>query len=261
LDNKTGGFSFKKPMNEDSDIKKVIAVMSGKGGVGKSSVTSLMAITLKDAGYKVGILDADVTGPSIVKVFGLSGQRAMATERGAMPLTTKGGIKVISIQALLENEEQAAIWRGPMISGVIEQFWTDVIWGDLDYLLLDLPPGTADVPLTVMQSIVPDGIVMVTTPQELVELIVKKSVNMAKIMKTRIFGIIENMSYMVCSHCGNKMAPFGESRIDSIAEGLELDVLGKLPIDPEFVRAADRGEVEEYKGELKTVLKGIQEKL
>jgi Mrp family chromosome partitioning ATPase len=257
MDKSPGAPSFKKPMNEESSIKKVIAVMSGKGGVGKSSVSSLISLILSRDGYKVGILDADVTGPSIMKIFGLEGQRASATPKGAVPLESRGGIKIMSVQAVLEKSEEAVIWRGPLVSGLIQQFWTDVLWGELDYLIIDMPPGTSDVPLTVMQSLPLDGVVAVTSPQELVELVVKKSISMAKSMKTRGIGMIENMSYMVCSHCGTRMEPFGESRVDSVAGEMGIEVLGKLPIDREFVSACDDGVIEDYNGELTRILEKV----
>jgi Mrp family chromosome partitioning ATPase len=257
----SSGANFKKPMNEHSSIKKVIAVMSGKGGVGKSSVTSLVSVCLSDMGFKVGILDADITGPSIMKIFGLEGQRAMATEKGAVPVETGGGIKVISIQALMEKGDTAAIWRGPILSGVVQQFWTDVMWGDLDYLVIDLPPGTADIPLTVMQSIPLDGVLVVTSPQELVELVVRKSVDMAKKMGTRIMGIVENMSYIVCGCCGNRIDLFGSSRADKIAEELGIEVIAKMPLDSGFVKASDEGAIERYRGELRELIGDAVKKL
>jgi Mrp family chromosome partitioning ATPase len=227
-----------------SKINKVVAVVSGKGGVGKSLVTSLMAVTMQRKGYKVGVLDADITGPSIPKIFGVK-EKAYSNELGVLPATTENGIKIISLNLLMENEENPVIWRGPIIGGVVKQFWTDVIWGELDYLFIDMPPGTGDVPLTVFQSIPLDGIVIVTLPQDLVSLIVRKSYNMAKTMNIPILGIVENMSYTTCPHCGEQINLFGSSRIAETAEDLNIKQFVRMPIDSEFTQLCDQGEIEE----------------
>ena len=252
--------SFLEEMNKDSSIKKVIGIVSGKGGVGKSFVTASLASAMAKAGYKVGILDADITGPSIPKMFGVHGP-AMGTERGVNPIEAENGIKIMSINLLMDDEEAPVVWRGPVIAGTVKQFWTDVIWGDLDYLFVDMPPGTGDVPLTVFQSLPVDGIVVVTSPQELVQLIVKKAFNMAGMMHMPVLGVVENFSYLVCPDCGKKISVFGESHVDEVAKELAIPVLAKLPIEPEKAKAADAGEF--YKADTSefdaavTVLKNI----
>lgn len=233
-----------EPMNSRSQINKVIAVMSGKGGVGKSLVTSSLAAKLKKKGYKVGILDADITGPSIPKMFGLN-ETANGDGNGLYPVETSSGIKVMSVNLLLEDEEEPVIWRGPVISSVVKQFWSDVYWGELDYLLIDMPPGTGDVPLTVFQSIPVDGAIIVTSPQDLVRLIVKKAYNMVVKMDIPVMGIVENYSYIECPDCGKKIALFGESKIDEIASEIGVEVLGKLPIVPAIAKLADEGRFDE----------------
>lgn len=233
-----------EPMNSRSQINKVIAVMSGKGGVGKSLVTSSLAAKLKKKGYKVGILDADITGPSIPKMFGLN-ETANGDGNGLYPVETSSGIKVMSVNLLLEDEEEPVIWRGPVISSVVKQFWSDVYWGKLDYLLIDMPPGTGDVPLTVFQSIPVDGAIIVTSPQDLVRLIVKKAYNMVVKMDIPVMGIVENYSYIECPDCGKKIAVFGESKIDEIASEISVEVLGKLPIVPAIAKLADEGRFDE----------------
>lgn len=233
-----------EPMNSRSQINKVIAVMSGKGGVGKSLVTSSLAAKLKKKGYKVGILDADITGPSIPKMFGLN-ETANGDENGLYPVETSSGIKVMSVNLLLEDEEEPVIWRGPVISSVVKQFWSDVYWGELDYLLIDMPPGTGDVPLTVFQSIPVDGAIIVTSPQDLVRLIVKKAYNMVVKMDIPVMGIVENYSYIECPDCGKKIAVFGESKIDEIASEIGVELLGKLPIVPAIAKLADEGRFDE----------------
>lgn len=237
--------SFLAETHPKNKIKNVIAVVSGKGGVGKSLVTSLLAVTLQRMGNKVGIMDADITGPSIPKVFGLKDQAGQA-EDGVIPVDTKTGIEVISLNLLMENEDAPVIWRGPVISGVVKQFWTDVIWGELDYLLIDMPPGTGDVPLTVFQSFPLDGIVVVTLPQDLVSLIVKKSYNMAKRMNIPVLGIVQNMSYIICPHCGETINLFGSGKIEATAEELEIGQWAKLPIDSNFTSLCDQGRIEEF---------------
>lgn len=230
--------SFLVDMNAFSDIKHVIGVVSGKGGVGKSMVTASLANQLASKGYRVGILDADITGPSIPKMYGLH-QPAVADDQGIYPAITDNDIKVISINLLMPNEESPVIWRGPVIAGMVKQFWSDVIWGELDYLLVDMPPGTGDVPLTVFQSLPVEGIVIVSSPQDLVRMIVKKAYNMAVTMNIPVLGIVENYSYLACPDCGKKISVFGESHIDEIAKELGTPVLGKMPVDPEFAHMAD----------------------
>ena len=236
--------SFLKPMNKNSNIKKVIGVVSGKGGVGKSLVSCLLAAKCQKAGLKVGVLDADITGPSVPKSFGIT-SRAMQDETGLLPTVTKTGVKMMSINLLLEDVNSPVVWRGPVISGVIEQFWTDVNWGELDYLFVDMPQGTGDVALTVFQSLPVDGIVIVTTPQDLVKMIVNKAFNMAKIMNVPVLGLVENMSYYQCPDCGKKHNIFGESQIDETAAELGVPVLAKLPIDPNVAKLVDEGKVED----------------
>ena len=236
--------SFAAPANAHSDIKKVIAVVSGKGGVGKSMVTASLAAAMAARGKRVGVLDADITGPSIPTAFGLHG-RATATEEGILPALTKGGIAVMSLNLLMGKETDPVVWRGPVIAGAVKQFWTDVVWGDLDYLFIDMPPGTGDVPLTVYQSLPIDGVVVVTTPQDLVSMIITKAVNMANLMDIPVLGLVENYSYFECPGCGERHAVFGESKIDKVAEGLGLKVLARLPIDPRLAAAGDAGAVED----------------
>ena len=240
--------SFIEKPNAMSSIKKVIGVVSGKGGVGKSMVTSMLATLLRRKDYGVGVLDADITGPSIPKVFGLH-ERATANDFGILPVPTKTGIQVMSLNLLLDDETTPVVWRGPIIAGTVKQFWTDVVWKDVDFLFVDMPPGTGDVPLTVFQSLPVDGIIVVASPQELVSMIVAKAVNMAQMMNIPILGIIENMSYLVCPDCGKHISLFGESHVDEIAAKHGLKVLAKMPIDPELARLADEGKIEAYGGE------------
>ena len=232
--------SMLEAMNAYSNIKHVIGVVSGKGGVGKSFVTSSLAVQMAKAGYKVGILDADITGPSIPKMFGAHGQ-LVGDEKGMYPYETKEGIKIVSINLLMEDEEAPVVWRGPVIAGAVKQFWNEAVWGDVDYLFVDMPPGTGDVPLTVFQSLPVDGIVIVTSPQELVQMIVKKSFHMANMMHIPVLGLVENFSYLKCPDCGKKIALFGESNIDEVAAKEGTRVLGKLPLDPAYAKAADAG--------------------
>lgn len=241
-DRKPAKEDFLKPMNKYSNIKKVIGVVSGKGGVGKSLVTCLLASKCAEAGLKVGVLDADVTGPSVPKSFGVH-SRAMQDEECLLPTVTDNGVKIMSINLLLEDVNSPVVWRGPVISGVIEQFWSDVRWGELDYLFVDMPPGTGDVALTVFQSLPVDGIVIVSTPQDLVKMIVNKAVNMAKMMDVPVLGLVENMSYYTCPDCGKKINIFGESRIDETAAEIGVPVLAKLPINPDINRMVDNGEI------------------
>lgn len=232
--------------HEGSLIKNVIGVLSGKGGVGKSAVTELLAVQLAKAGKKVGILDADITGPSIPKAFGLT-ERAMGDETTIYPVVTKDlNIDVMSINLLLENPSDPVVWRGALIGGTVRQFYTDVLWKDIDYLLVDMPPGTGDVALTVFQSIPLDGIVVVTTPQDLVSMIVGKAIKMAGLMNIPVLGLIENMSYVSCPDCGKKINIFGESKLDAVAAEYDLPVLARLPIDPALVSAVDAGQIESY---------------
>lgn len=238
---------MKEKLNSKSSIKKTIGVMSGKGGVGKSLVTSLMAVLLSRRGHKVGILDADITGPSIPKAFGLIGH-AEGDGEYIYPVTTKTGIDVMSINLLLESDTDPVVWRGPVIAGAVKQFYTEVVWRDIDFLLVDMPPGTGDVPLTVFQSIPLDGIIVVTSPQELVSMIVEKAVKMANMMHVPIMGVVENMSYAVCPDCGKEIKVFGESHIDSICRQYGLALLGRLPIDPKTARACDSGLIELFEG-------------
>ena len=230
--------------HKKSNIKKVIGVVSGKGGVGKSLVTSLLASKMKKEGYNVGILDADITGPSIPKIFGVSGN-VYATEEGAYPKSSKGGVDIMSINLLLDDDTKPVVWRGPVIAGAVGQFWTDIIWEDIDYMFVDMPPGTGDVPLTVFQTLPVDGIVIVASPQELVSMIVEKAVHMANMMNVKVLGLVENMSYIECPDCGKKINVFGESHVAEIAEKYNLDVLANIPIDPEIAEKCDKGEIED----------------
>ena len=242
--NKGGNGIPKEPMNQFSNVKKVIGVVSGKGGVGKSFVTASLACAMKKAGYQVGIMDADITGPSIPKMLGVHGQ-IVGDERGMIPMEAENGIKVMSVNLLLDHEEDPVIWRGPVIAGVVKQFWNETVWGDVDYLFVDMPPGTGDVPLTVFQSLPVDGIVIVTSPQELVQMIVKKAYNMAEQMHIPVLGIVENFSYLACPDCGKKISLFGESHVDEVAEELQVPVFGKLPLDPSRAQKADEGKFAE----------------
>ncbi len=236
--------SFLEPTGEFNNIKHVVAVVSGKGGVGKSMVTSLLATLLSKKGYKVGILDADITGPSIPKSFGITGM-AMQNEIGVLPAVTSTGIKIMSVNMLLQEHDTPVVWRGPVIAGAVKQFWQDVVWGDLDYLLIDCPPGTGDVPLTVFQTIALDGVVMVTSPQDLVSLIVKKAYNMARMMDIEILGLVENMSYVKCPDCNKCFSIFGNGS-DDIASELGIDMLGKMPIDVSLTQMVDNGCIEHF---------------
>jgi Mrp family chromosome partitioning ATPase len=236
------------PMNADSHVQKVIAVMSGKGGVGKSSVTSLLAIGLARAGKKVGVLDADITGPSIPKLFGVKGSPE-ATAQGLAPRVSSHGIKLMSMNLLLQEEDMPVIWRAPLLSQAISQFWTNTVWGDLDYLLVDLPPGTGDVPLTVMQSLPLAGIVMVTSPQSLALMVVRKAVHMAEKMDIQILGLVENMSFLECPHCGEKTYLFGHGKGEQLAAELSVPMLMVMPIDPKISELGDVGRIEDYQNE------------
>ncbi len=254
--------SMLEKLNDLSSVKKVIGVVSGKGGVGKSLVTAMLATTLRRRENSVGILDADITGPSIPKCFGLKGM-ATADENGIYPRDTKTGIKVMSINLLLDEETAPVVWRGPVIAGAIKQFWGDVVWGDVDYMFVDMPPGTGDVPLTVFQSLPVDGIIIVASPQELVGMIVSKAVEMAKMMEVPVLGLVENMSYFKCPDCGKEIQVFGESHIEEVAAKYSLPVLGRLPIDPTLASACDRGIIELFEGgwleKAADIIEGLQE--
>ena len=238
---------IEKP-HEMSRIKKVIGIVSGKGGVGKSLVTGLMSVLSQRAGYKTAIMDADITGPSIPKMFGLK-ERAQGSEMGILPVATKTGIEVMSLNLLVKNETDPVIWRGPVIAGTVKQFWTEVIWNDVDFMFVDMPPGTGDVALTVFQSIPLDGIIVVASPQDLVSMIVKKALNMANMMNIPVLGLVENMSYLECPDCGKKISVFGESHIDETAKECGTEVLAKLPINPKLAAGCDAGLIELFEGD------------
>lgn len=239
---------FSAKLNEMSSVRKVIAIVSGKGGVGKSSVTSMMAVSMQRLGYNTAVLDADITGPSIPKAFGIK-EKATGSELGIFPQKSKTGIEIMSINLMLENETDPVLWRGPILGGTVKQFWTDVIWSDIDFMFIDMPPGTGDVPLTVFQSIPVDGIIIVTSPQELVSMIVTKAVKMAEMMNVPVLGLVENMSYFLCPDNGKEYKVFGESHIEEIAKTYNLEVLAKLPIDPRISAACDRGMIELFEGD------------
>ncbi len=258
-DRKKEKTSFLEKPHELSHIKKVIGVVSGKGGVGKSMVTSLLAVVLRRMGYKTAVLDADITGPSIPRAFGLH-ERASGSEAGLFPVMSKTGIPIMSLNLLTENETDPVVWRGPIIAGTVKQFWTDVIWGDVDFLFVDMPPGTGDVPLTVFQSLPVDGIVLVTTPQELVTMIVEKAANMAAMMQVPILSLVENMSYVVCPDCGKKFSVFGDSHGEQTAQKHGIVSFDRLPMDPALSAACDQGRVEWVQGDyLKQVADGLKE--
>ena len=238
---------LEKP-HELSNIKKVIGVVSGKGGVGKSLVTTLLAVTMQRRGFKTAILDADITGPSIPKAFGIK-EKAQGTENGIIPCKSKTGIEIMSVNLLLENDTDPVVWRGPVIAGTVKQFWSEVVWNDVDYMFVDMPPGTGDVPLTVFQSLPLDGIVIVTSPQDLVSMIVEKAVNMASLMDVKVLGLVENYSYILCPDCGKVIKPYGESHIDELASSHGTSVLAKLPIDPSLASLCDKGVIELYEGD------------
>ena len=233
-------------MNAHSHVKKVIGVVSGKGGVGKSSVTSLLALAKQREGYKVAILDGDITGPSIGRIFGVENKQVLSNGKEFTPVESGQGIKIMSTNLLLESNDTPVIWRGPVLAGMIKQFWSDVMWGDVDYMFVDMPPGTGDVPLTVFQSLPLNGIIIVTSPQELVGMIVSKAVNMAKKMDVDIIGIVENMSYVKCPDCDKKIYMFGKSHSQEVADRYQLPLLGQLPIDSELTQLSDQGYVENY---------------
>ena len=236
-------------LNPKASVKKVIAVVSGKGGVGKSTVTSMLAVAMNRAGKRVAVLDADITGPSAPTAFGVTECQG-ATKEGLYPAMTTTGIQVMSINLLLDNNTDPVVWRGPVIAGAVKQFWTDVIWDDVDYMFVDMPPGTGDVPLTVFQSLPVDGIVIVTSPQDLVSMIVAKAVKMANMMHVPVLGFVENYSYLECPDCGKRINVFGESRLEEVAEAFELPILARLPIDPSVAQSFDSGLMETVKTDL-----------
>lgn len=240
--------SFLAAPHEGSHVKKVIGVVSGKGGVGKSLVTSLLAVMSQREGFRTAVLDADITGPSIPKAFGLH-TVAEGDEKGIYPVSSVGGTKVISLNLLTKDETEPVVWRGPLIGGLVKQFWTDVIWGDVDYMFIDMPPGTGDVPLTVFQSLPVDGIVIVTSPQELVSMIVEKAVKMADMMNIPVLAVVENMSYFRCPDCGKTYPIFGESHIEELAASHGIDTFAHLPIDPALAKAVDEGKIERFAGD------------
>ncbi len=240
--------SFIEPLNPHSKVKKVIGIISGKGGVGKSLVTGMLASLFSRKGHSTAIMDADITGPSIPKMFGVGG-RAMGGPEGIIPANSRNEIKIMSVNLLLENPSDPVIWRGPVIAGVVKQFWTDVVWGDIDYMFVDMPPGTGDVPLTVFQSIPLDGVVIVSSPQDLVAMIVNKAVSMANMMNIPIVGVVENMSYVECPDCGKQIFLYGNSHIDSICEENGIPLLGRIPISPDITHLCDMGLIEDFTGD------------
>ena len=245
-------------LNPNSSVKKVIAVVSGKGGVGKSTVTSMLAVAMNKTGKRVGVLDADITGPSAPTAFGVTECQG-ANEHGLYPALTRDGIQVMSINLLLDDSTAPVVWRGPVIAGAVKQFWTDVIWEDVDYLFVDMPPGTGDVPLTVFQSLPVDGIVIVTSPQDLVSMIVAKAVKMANMMHIPVLGFVENYAYLECPDCGKKINVFGESKLEEIAEAFNLPVLARLPIDPKVAESYDNGKMEDVDtSKMEKVLEAVQ---
>jgi Mrp family chromosome partitioning ATPase len=254
--------NMKAAPNPNSHVKKVIGIVSGKGGVGKSLVTGLSAVAMNKKGFKTAIMDADITGPSIPKMFGI-GKFNVGDETGLLPATTVKGTKVMSLNMLVENETDPVVWRGPVIAGIVKQFWSDVNWSDVDFMFVDMPPGTGDVPLTVFQSLPVDGIIVVSTPQDLVEMIVEKAINMANMMNVPVLGIVENMSYMKCPHCGEAINIFGNSKIESYAASNGIDILGRIPLDPEIAGLCDNGKIEEisedYLDSLVYILEGMNE--
>ena len=258
---KSSPSDFLEKPHELSHIKKVIGVVSGKGGVGKSMVTSSLAVVMRRREFNTAILDADITGPSIPKAFGIK-EKAMGDGMGGIfPVMSKTGIEMMSVNLLLENETTPVVWRGPVIAGTVKQFWTDVIWNDVDFMFVDMPPGTGDVPLTVFQSIPLDGIIVVASPQELVSMIVEKAVNMANQMNVPILGLVENMSYFTCPDCNKKINVFGESHIDETAEKYGLKVLAKLPIDPQLAKNCDQGVIELFEGDYMESVADVVENL
>ncbi len=256
-----GKKDFRENLNELSSVKKVIGVISGKGGVGKSMITSMLSVSFNRRGYKTAVLDADITGPSIPKSFGINKEKAQGNDFGLLPVTTKTGIDVMSVNLLLQNETDPVVWRGPVIGSTVKQFWTDVIWKDVDYMFVDMPPGTGDVALTVFQSLPLDGIVIVTSPQELVSMIVAKAVKMANMMNIPILGIVENMSYFKCPNCDEKHKIYGESHLEEIAKEYNLDILAQMPMESKLALSADTGTIELFVGDyLESACDKLEEK-
>lgn len=245
---RTAPQSLLEPLNKNSSVKKVIGVVRGKGGVGKSLVTAMLAVLTQREGYRTAILDADITGPSIPKVFGIHG-KALGCEDGILPAETKSGTKIMSINLLLDHEGDPVVWRGPIITGAVKQFWTDVNWGTVDYMFVDMPPGTGDVPLTVFQSLPIDGIIVVASPQELVEMIVEKAVRMAEMMHVPVLGLVENMSYFECPTCHDKHFIFGQSHIAELAARFQIDSTAQIPIEPALAALCDQGNIETFTGD------------
>ncbi|MDY5575987.1 MAG: Mrp/NBP35 family ATP-binding protein [Lachnospiraceae bacterium] len=259
---KAGGpVDFSEPMNKYSNVKKVIGVVSGKGGVGKSLVTSMLAVKMAKKGYKTAVLDADITGPSIPKTFGIN-VRPESAEEGLKPVVSDGNVKIMSTNLILEHETDPVVWRGPVIANMVKQFWSEVYWGEVDYMFVDMPPGTGDVPLTVYQSLPVDSIVIVTSPQELVQMIVEKAVRMANLMNVKVAGIVENMSYLKCPDCGKEMEIFGASKVEEIAKKYDIDTFAKIPMDPEIAKLCDTGNIEAFdKDWLDTVVEKLEKML
>lgn len=259
---KAGGpVDFSEPMNKYSNVKKVIGVVSGKGGVGKSLVTSMLAVKMAKKGYKTAVLDADITGPSIPKTFGIN-VRPESAEEGLKPVVSDGNVKIMSTNLILEHETDPVVWRGPVIANMVKQFWSEVYWGEVDYMFVDMPPGTGDVPLTVYQSLPVDSIVIVTSPQELVQMIVEKAVRMANLMNVKVAGIVENMSYLKCPDCGKEMEIFGASKVEEIANKYDIDTFAKIPMDPEIAKLCDTGNIEAFdKDWLDTVVEKLEKML
>lgn len=248
----------KEKQNDFSNVKKVIGIVSGKGGVGKSLVTSLLAVAFSKKGKKVAILDGDITGPSIPKMFGISETATSSDGVLLNPCVSKKGVKVMSMNLLLPDSTSPVVWRGPVIAGAVKQFWTDVAWGEVDYMFVDMPPGTGDVPLTVFQSLPIDGIIIVTSPQELVSMIVEKAVNMAKMMNIPILGVVENMSYFVCPTCSEKIKVFGDSQIDKIASNYGITAVDSIPIDSKIAHLADKGEIENADNYIENIVSYVE---
>lgn len=248
---------FREKLNEYSKVKKVIGVVSGKGGVGKSLVTGMLAVLSQRKGFNTAVLDADITGPSIPKMFGVNKKAVCFNDKLIVPPLSKSGIQLMSINLLLENETDPVVWRGPVIAGAVKQFWTDVVWNDVDYMFVDMPPGTGDVPLTVFQSLPLDGIIIVTSPQELVSMIVGKAVKMASMMNIPVLGIVENMSYYTCPDCGKKISVFGESNVEKTAKSFEIDAVSRIPINPEFAKLCDAGNIENFTGDYLDIMLDI----
>lgn len=240
--------SFQEPGNAASHVKRLIGVLSGKGGVGKSLVTSLLAVNARRQNLKVGILDADITGPSVPKAFGLT-EKATGNDLGIFPVFTRTGIRTMSLNLLIDDDSDPVVWRGPVIAGTVKQFWTDVVWGDLDILFIDMPPGTGDVPLTVFQSLPLDGLVVVTTPQDLVQMVVEKAIRMAGMMKIPVLALVENMAYVECPDCGKRFSPFGESRVKETAAQHGVSAVAQIPVNPKLTGAVDKGLIELYEGD------------